>query len=59
VGDIEKALNNIEIHSDNRECMCFLWVKDASDLEPQVVTYRFNRVVVGVSSSPFLLNAVI
>ena len=59
VGDIEKAFLNIEINPEDRDCLRFLWVKDVSDPEPEVVTYRFNRVVFGVSSSPFLLNAVI
>ena len=59
VGDIEKAFLNIEIHPQDRDCLRFLWVKDIHSPEPEVVTFRFNRVVFGVSSSPFLLNAVI
>ena len=59
VGDIEKAFLNIEMHPEDRDCLRFLWVKDVNDSEPEIITYRFNRVVFGVSSSPFLLNAVI
>ncbi len=59
VSDIEKAFLNIEIHPEDRDCLRFLWVRDVNDSEPDVVTYRFNRVVFGVSSCPFLLNAVL
>ena len=37
----------------------FLWVDDPFKKFPEVVTLRFNRVVFGVSASPFLLNATI
>ena len=59
VGDIEKAFLNIEVHRRDRDCLRFLWVKDVNVDNPEIVTYRFNRVVFGVNSSPFLLNAVI
>ena len=59
VGDIEKAFLNIEIHPQDRKYLRFLWVDDIKALEPQVLTYQFNRVVFGVTSSPFLLNAVL
>ena len=39
--------------------MRFLWIDDISKEKPEVVTFRFTRVVFGVSSSPFLLNATI
>ena len=59
VGDIEKAFLNIEIHPQDRDCLRFLWVKDINDQQSEKIVFRFNRVVFGVSSSPFLLNAVI
>ncbi len=34
-------------------------MKDANETNPETVLYRFNRVVFGVSSSRFSLNAVI
>ena len=36
-----------------------LWIDDIDKAELQVITLRFTRVVFGVSSSPFLLNATI
>ena len=59
VGDIEKAFLNIEIHPQDRKYLRFLWIDNIKALEPRVVTYQFNRVVFGVTSSPFLLNAVL
>ena len=44
---------------DDRNSLRFLWVADPHADPPQVVTLRFMRVVFGVSSSPFLLNATI
>ena len=37
----------------------FLWVADPFDDDVKLVTMRFTRVVFGVYSSPFLLNATI
>eukprot|EP00794_Sanderia_malayensis_P013531 gene13531-biopygen10799 len=59
VGDIEKAFLNIEIYPKDRDFLRFLWVDDCNAEEPELVVYRFNRVVFGVNSSPFLLNAVL
>ena len=59
VGDIEKAFLNIKVHAEDRDCLRFLWVRDIHAKKPDIVVYRFNRVVFEVNSSPFLLNAVI
>ena len=39
--------------------MRFIWIDDATRDSPDLRVYRFTRVVFGVSSSPFLLNATI
>ena len=59
VGDIEKAFLNIEIDPKDRDCLRFLWVKDITGKDPEIVVYRYRTVVFGVRSSPFLLNAVL
>ena len=55
--DVEKAFLNISVCPQDREFLRFLWVDDPA--HTRIVTYRFARVVFGVSSSPFLLNATI
>ncbi len=57
--DIEKAFLNIAVSEDHRDFLRFLWVDDIHSKDPQFVIRRFARVVFGVNSSPFLLNATI
>ena len=57
VGDIEKAFLNIEVDKEDRDYLRFLWMRDISNSNSEVVVYRFCRVVFGLNSSPFLLNA--
>ena len=57
VGDIEKAFLYIEVSKKDRDCLRFLWVNDVNSELVEPVVYRFCRVVFGVNSSPFLLNA--
>ena len=59
IGDIEKAFLNIEVNPADRDYLRFLWVDNIHSADKEIVTYRFNRVVFGVKSSPFLLNAVL
>ena len=58
-GDIEKAFLMVSMAGKERNVLRFLWVDDIEKISPEMVTLRFRRVVFGVSSSPFLLNATI
>ncbi|KAK6181726.1 hypothetical protein SNE40_009523 [Patella caerulea] len=58
-GDIEKAFLMITLPEKDRDVLRFLWFDDFSKPDPQIVCYRFTRVVFGVCSSPFLLNAIL
>ena len=58
-GDIEKAFLNIAVATEDRDALRFLWIDDVKKDEPEVILLRFLRVVFGVSSSPFLLNATV
>ena len=57
--DIEKAFLMIQMAEEDRDVLRFLWVDDITKEQPKPVELRFARVVFGVSSSPFLLNATI
>lgn len=59
IADIEKAFLMVSVAPDDRNTLRFLWVDDVSKENPRIVAFRFTRVVFGVSSSPFLLNATI
>ena len=57
--DIEKAFLMISVAEPDQDSLRFLWVDDIAKNPPAVCMLRFTRVVFGVSSSPFLLNATI
>ena len=44
---------------NERDVLRFIWVDDITKDKPKLQIYRFTRVVFGVSSSPFLLNATV
>ena len=56
VADVEKAFLMILVDPKDHDVLRFLWVKDVTAEEPEIITFRFTRVVFGVSSSPFLLT---
>ena len=57
--DIEKAFLMISVSEKDQNVLRFLWVDDIMKPDPDIQVFRFTRVVFGVSSSPFLLNATI
>ena len=59
IGDIEKAFLMISIAPKDRDVLRFLWIDSIDKVLPRIITFRFKRVVFGVSASPFLLNATI
>ena len=59
IADIEKAFLMISIKPSDRDALRFLWYNDLQNRELEVTVLRFTRVVFGVSSSPFLLNATV
>ena len=59
IADIEKAFLMVAIAREDRDALRFLWFDDVQSGQADVIELRFTRVVFGVSSSPFLLNATI
>lgn len=59
IADIEKAFLMISVAKKDRDVLRFLWYEDAFGDQLDLMELRFTRVVFGVSSSPFLLNATI
>ena len=57
--DLEKAFLMVSVGEADRNVLRFIWVDDPFKDYPEFKIYRFTRVVFGVSSSPFLLNATI
>ena len=55
-GDIKQAFQNIEVATEDRDAMRFLWVDNVLGDDLQLVPYRFNRVIFGAGPSPFLLT---
>ena len=55
--DIERAFLMISVAENDRDVLRFLWLKDIRHDPPDLQVYQFTRVVFGVASSPFLLNA--
>jgi hypothetical protein len=45
------------VEEKDRDVLRFLWINDIKSDQPKVEVKRFTRLVFGVSSSPFLLNA--
>ena len=59
IGDIEKAFLMVSVRERDRDSLRFLWTTDPNSEKVDPTPFRFSRVVFGVTSSRFLLNATI
>ena len=57
--DIKRAFLQVCVEERDQDVLRFLWFDDVTKTQPQIQVLKFTRVVFGVSSSPFLLNATI
>ena len=57
--DIEQAYLQISVNPSERDYMRLLWFRDVSEERPEIIKYRFSRVIFGASPSQFLLNSVV
>ena len=57
--DIEKAFHQISVNLADRGQLRFLWFKNVKEERPEIVQYRFRRLVFGLTSSPAILNGTI
>ncbi|XP_069118844.1 uncharacterized protein [Argopecten irradians] len=55
--DIEKAFLNVNLDEGDRDVTRFFWLRDPSDPNSPLITYRFKAVLFGAMCSPFILNA--
>ena len=58
ISDIKAAFLQLQIDSQHRDLLRFLWYNDIrTDFLPSFL--RFTRLVFGLTSSPFILNATV
>ena len=53
--DIEKAFLQVGIHESDRDNLRFLWFDDTRSDNPNIVQYRYKRLLFGLTCSPALL----
>lgn len=57
--DIEKTFLQIAIHPDHKQIVRFLCVEDVTAIRPVVKDFIWKRLPFGLTSSPFILRAVL
>src|SRR5699024_7890093 len=55
--DLKKAFSQIRIHPDDRDLLRYLWYENRESKQPTM--YRMSSVTFGLTSSPFILGAVL
>ena len=59
IADIKQAFLNVQISDEHKDFLRFLWYDVRKPDSDEICVYRFLRVVFGLTSSPFLLNATV
>ena len=59
IADIQQAFLSVGVREEDRNVLRFLWVKDASSLNPELRHMRFSRVCFGIISSMTHLDVTI
>jgi len=59
VSDVEKEFHQIVVAGKDRSMLKFLWFDDIRKPDPQVIQYRFCRLVFGLTPSPAILSETI
>ncbi|GFS88935.1 uncharacterized protein NPIL_368991 [Nephila pilipes] len=57
--DIKQAFLNVELDDSDKNVTKFFWTDNPESFSESLEVLRFNRVLFGINSSPFLLSATI
>ena len=57
IGDLKKAF--LSITPEQRDLLRFIWMDDITKDNPNLVVFRFLRLIFGLTPSPFILNGTI
>lgn len=56
LGNITKAILQVEISEEQADFVCFLWFKRINETLHQITSFRFTCVAFSLTSHPLLLN---
>ena len=59
IGDLEKAFLNVRVTPEECNYLRYIWLDEINKNKPRLVIYRFVRLLFGLNSSPFVLNATV
>ena len=54
ISDIQEAFQKIKIDESYRDVLQFLWYDDILNDGPNLIAYRFARLLFGLTSNPFV-----
>ena len=57
--DIKQAFLQILVDKKDQNFLRFLWYDDVFSDDPNIIVYRFTRLIFGLILSPFLLNGIL